>query len=392
MLYLKSIVRHTLILSIAALPLNALAEAGKAIFVLGKAHIESPDGAKKALEKGITFESGDTIVTSARGQAQLRMNDGTLIAVRPDSRFVIEKFKYEKDKQSDESIYNLVKGGFRSITGKIGQENKKSYGVKTVVGTIGIRGTDFSAMLCDVDCGGNTAGLYVGVMDGGITVTNDSGAVSLDPGEYGYVQSVTSEPVYLDSAPGDLLFADTASGSTSTIADASTDTGIQIDTSLLETVLITEQPMLQPEILVASTGTYDLVTGSISDGPNTGSLSSGTMNVDFIAATVDTSFTGTVGDGFDNYTWNAVSSTGSLNMTTGQFSGALDGSVEGGSFTVVSAEQISGSYDGTLGSSLNADNVATSASYTYTANSLSFPTGVSGNADYALTSYTTQAQ
>ncbi|MDH5299893.1 MAG: FecR domain-containing protein [Gammaproteobacteria bacterium] len=389
MLSYKEIIRHTMILSIIALPINAFAEAGKAIFVLGKAHIESADGRSVEMKQGALFNSGDTIVTSERGQVQLRMADGTLIAVRPNSRFVIEKFQYDKNKQTDQSIYNLVKGGFRSITGKIGHDNKKSYGVTTVVGTIGIRGTDFSAYLCDTNCNGNQAGLYVGVMDGGITVSNNVGQVNLDPGEYGYVQDITTQPASLPAAPGDLLFASTGTGTDDTaLADSSTTSMVVADSGLA-----VQQTLLQPEVLVASTGTYDLSSGTISDGlNNSGVLSSGSMNIDFIAATVSTSFSGSINNASSGFDWVASSTSGTLDIASGQFSGSLDGSVGITDFAFggTAQEAAAGTFSGTLGTTTNTVGIATDASYSY--NMTSSTASASGDANYTLASYTTQVK
>jgi len=191
------------------------ADAGKTIFVLGKVEIVTISGEKIKLRKGSSINQGDTIISSKRGQAQIKMSDGTLLAIRPNSRFKIDDYEYNGDKNSDKSIYSLMKGGFRSITGKIGKENKSAYGVKTVVGTIGIRGTDYTARLCESDCNNADDGLYVSVLDGGVILKNDGGSLDVSPGEYGYILDQAVQPGYLESAPGDLLFASVSNQSKS---------------------------------------------------------------------------------------------------------------------------------------------------------------------------------
>jgi len=46
----------------------------------------------------------------------------------------------------------LLRGGLRAITGTISKFSPKAFRIKTPVATIGIRGTEFDARLCDTDC------------------------------------------------------------------------------------------------------------------------------------------------------------------------------------------------------------------------------------------------
>ncbi len=203
----------------------AWADAGHVIFKVGEAKRISADGSEQVLMKGDAVEAGDTIVTNGHGMVQLRMDDGGLFAIRPNSQFRIDEYVYEENAASDKNFFSLIKGGFRSVTGAIGQKNKKAYKVKTPVATIGIRGTDYSARLCSADCGaGANNGLYVGVMSGGVTVASGSDSIDLDPSQYGFVDAASGQAVPLDNAPGDLLFAKAGSGDTGTnVASAGSD-------------------------------------------------------------------------------------------------------------------------------------------------------------------------
>ena len=196
--------------------------AGKVIFSIGKAQLKAVDGTTKRVKRGISVNDGDTIVTSKRGQVQIRMVDNALISVRPASELVIEKYVYKKDPATDKSYTKLVKGGFRSLSGKIGKRNKSNYKVTTVVGTIGIRGTDYTVMLCNSDCGsrgggsggtdtGVKNGLYVGVLSGGIALKNETGESSLGSQQYAHVASVNSAPKRLPAPPSFLMFDRTVS-------------------------------------------------------------------------------------------------------------------------------------------------------------------------------------
>lgn len=188
----------------------ALADAGKAIFVYGKAYVQSADGDRRALTKGAEVDSGDTVITASNGRVQLQMADGGLLALRPSTEFVIEQFQLGSEAPADvlagksepRSFFVLVKGGFRSITGAIGKENKSNYRVKTPVATIGIRGTDYDALYCANDCGaysravGRTVnnGLYVGVNSGGVSMKTGVGALDLDSGQFGFAADASTVP------------------------------------------------------------------------------------------------------------------------------------------------------------------------------------------------------
>lgn len=195
--------RYSVAALLVAMPLGlAHADAGKVLFVYGKAFVVSPDGKRSALEKGVAVDSGDRIVTTANGRVQLRMEDGGLLALRPKTEFVIEEFNFPASvggpvatTGEPRSFFALVKGGFRSITGAVGKSDKSDYRVRTPVATIGIRGTDYTAVYCEARCGkGMTEGLYVGVADGGVVLRNDGGELDLEPGQYGHVRDGASAP------------------------------------------------------------------------------------------------------------------------------------------------------------------------------------------------------
>ncbi|MDH5258983.1 MAG: FecR domain-containing protein, partial [Gammaproteobacteria bacterium] len=204
-----------LVISLFLIPCISYADvAGKVIFSIGKAQIKSVSGEITRLRRGDQVNNGDTIITSRKAQVQIRMVDNALISVRPDSQFVLEQYVYKENPEEDKSYMKLVKGGFRSVTGQIGKRNKNNYKVSTVVGTIGIRGTDFTAMLCNSDCGrrgGNgdakiDNGLYVGVLSGGVSLKNEAGESSLDNQQYAHVASVRSAPKRMPAPPGFLMF------------------------------------------------------------------------------------------------------------------------------------------------------------------------------------------
>lgn len=158
-------------------PSAAVAEAGKALFVFGDVKLVSAKGKRVSLQKNGVLSEGDTVITGNKARAQLLMVDNTKIALRPNSEFVIDAFHYSPAADANlvaaadnSAEFNLLKGGFRSITGQSAKTNPESFKVKTPVAVIGIRGTDFLGRLCGgTDCGPEApAGLYLGVNGGAI--------------------------------------------------------------------------------------------------------------------------------------------------------------------------------------------------------------------------------
>ena len=171
--------------------------------------IASNDGSNRTLTRGSRIEEGDLIKTGKTSRSQLRMMDGALIVLRQNSEMRFEEYKYEeKDKSVGSSIFNLIRGGFKTISGLVGKRNKRNYKVKTAFTTIGIRGTDYGVTLCerdncsDGDNGTLSNGLYASVIDGEISSENEAGLYIFSNDEYFYVASKNSEPESLLKAPG----------------------------------------------------------------------------------------------------------------------------------------------------------------------------------------------
>lgn len=208
------------VLLIGSLPAAMAQDAGSVVFVKGDVSAERQP--PEALVKGDAIRTNDTVVTGDASRAQLLMLDGAKIAIRPNSRLRIEEFSFTPPATSgatitssnDKSVMSLVKGGFRTITGAIGKQNAADYEVRTAVGVLGIRGTDYTAVFCSGDCDwvpGVAAGaaipdgLYLGVTAGVIVFRTSTTTIELKAGEYAFIPLDEPEPQRLDSPPAVLL-------------------------------------------------------------------------------------------------------------------------------------------------------------------------------------------
>ncbi|WP_062310051.1 FecR family protein [Polynucleobacter sinensis] len=170
------------------------AEAGKVLMSLGDVKV-TRGGKSIPLKKGDPVQSGDVIVTGPTSNAQVRMTDGAIMAIRSQSEFKINEYSFNgKADGSEKASLSLVKGGVRAVTGVIGRENKDNLKVEAVVATIGIRGTGFNIVYCQGNCSNADKtpakdGLYAGVFEGKVTVANQT-----NNGTYG-----VNEPVLVES-------------------------------------------------------------------------------------------------------------------------------------------------------------------------------------------------
>ena len=119
------------------------ATAGHFQFVAGEVRVLGSDGRERAASKGSDISEGETIVTSRGASAQLRMVDGGILAVRPDTRLQVTTYSHKGGESgSGKAGMSLFKGGLRAISGLIGKTSKENYAITTPTATIGIRGTD----------------------------------------------------------------------------------------------------------------------------------------------------------------------------------------------------------------------------------------------------------
>ena len=105
------------------------------------------NGGSRELKQGDFIYVNDEIMTTNRSFVVLQFEDGAKVTVRPDSTLIIETYLYNGD-AGDAAELNLVSGGLRVITGAMAKNNPENYKVRTPVALMGVRGTEFSVILC----------------------------------------------------------------------------------------------------------------------------------------------------------------------------------------------------------------------------------------------------
>jgi hypothetical protein len=109
--------------------------------------IAMSNGGSRELKQGDFIYISDEIMTTNRSFVVLQFEDGAKVTVRPDSTMIIEQYVYNGN-AGDEAELNLVSGGLRVITGAMAKSNPENYKVRTPVALMGVRGTEFSIVLC----------------------------------------------------------------------------------------------------------------------------------------------------------------------------------------------------------------------------------------------------
>lgn len=166
------------------------ATAGKVDLVEGDVRVlDATTNLERPVKLGDAINEGDTLVTGSKGEVHLAMEDGGQLALRPDTRMRILKYKAEGGK-SDTSVFNLLQGAMRSVTGWIGKYNSKNYEIRTSTATIGVRGTDHETRVIPEGGVEGEAGTYDKVNVGATQIRTKYGTTQVNPNQAGFVSAL----------------------------------------------------------------------------------------------------------------------------------------------------------------------------------------------------------
>jgi hypothetical protein len=119
--------------------------AGRAGFVKGDVMVRTPSSHAHALNSGAPVYNGDTVITAANTFAVLVFADKSRVTLMPNTEFRVERVEFKvAEPERSESIFNLLRGGLRAVSGLVGHKGRGTYQMRTAVATIGIRGTAWS--------------------------------------------------------------------------------------------------------------------------------------------------------------------------------------------------------------------------------------------------------
>lgn len=172
--------------------LSLAADAGRVSNALGEANVLR-ESAQIQVMTGSTIQSGDEIRTGYPAQVMVDMADGSKLALPYNTTFKVDKFA--QSSAGGSAIFSLLKGAFRTVSGLIGKGSGDEYQMNTPVATMGIRGTDYSAVM-KVDGGKrHPNGLYAAVNKGKIFIKNLGGIAEFSAGQFAYVRDINTKAV-----------------------------------------------------------------------------------------------------------------------------------------------------------------------------------------------------
>ena len=174
----------------------------------GTVLVKDLNGNTQALLINSQIFEGDRISTDSNATIVIAMDDGAEVYLKEDSILKITEYVITSGfDNASSSIMDLLRGGFRTITGSIGASVLANYQVETGLATIGIRGTDYVVKLCKQDDCSQTvsrndpvAKLHAVVLKGVITLTTEKEVqILMAIGEYGTAS--TDELTLHDDTP-----------------------------------------------------------------------------------------------------------------------------------------------------------------------------------------------
>jgi hypothetical protein len=130
----------------------AAADVGRVVLAAGETSAMR-QGQAVRLVFGAPVQDKDVLRTGAASNLQVRFEDDSYVSLRENSELRVDQFNFAGGAGAGESaVFSLLKGGLRAVTGLIGRVNHDNYKMVTPTATIGIRGTDYAATLCQGDC------------------------------------------------------------------------------------------------------------------------------------------------------------------------------------------------------------------------------------------------
>jgi hypothetical protein len=157
---------------------------------------------------------GSVITTGPDAQVVLRFDDGQRVVLSQNAEFKVVDYRFAAaNPAGDRMIFDLLKGGARFVTGVLGRRSQSAFQMRTPQATIGIRGTDFMAVIVNP--------LYLSVTQGAIAVNTIEGTAAFGAGS---IASVTSSSALATAIPASALPA-AASSAFSTLSTAAIGAG-----------------------------------------------------------------------------------------------------------------------------------------------------------------------
>ncbi len=150
----------------------------------------------RVLKNGSRVYVGDKLITGVDGFLRLKMIDKALLDLRCYTIMVIEDYALKAANRK--SVFNLLQGSLRKVTGEIGKWKEDVYELRTPVAGVGVRGTEYALRVfqskgCEGTVDTADDGLYLKVIKGLVDVHNKKSSSVVAKGDTLYVKAPDSD-------------------------------------------------------------------------------------------------------------------------------------------------------------------------------------------------------
>src|SRR4029079_1170514 len=148
--------------------------------VVVQASTSGPAGQAKV---GDLVYQGDAVATGADGKVGINFTDGTSFNLSSNARMVLNEFVYDPGSASNSTLFNLTKGTFTFVAGKVAKTGDMK--IDTPVAAMGIRGTTPRVEISD----DGTVRFSTLIEEGKSSVVRKPGAPAMQPDQKPYRKS-----------------------------------------------------------------------------------------------------------------------------------------------------------------------------------------------------------
>lgn len=179
-------VRATVLFFLIVFPLHGWAEQiGKVVLIQGHPLVERNDQ-HILIKRNDSLFTNDTVITPLGSKVLFKLKDDSTISLAENTQFKLSEYEYKKGNEKSTVRFDMLKGAFRTLTGKIGTENSPTFEIRTPVATIGVRGTEFWGGFIFSDSLDVTMlkgkGVYIKNEHGVVEITKPGEGTMVDPG------------------------------------------------------------------------------------------------------------------------------------------------------------------------------------------------------------------
>jgi hypothetical protein len=136
--------RYGLALAVALIPITAWADdpIGQVKTLAGPVTVERA-GTTQPMAVGDHVFQSDVVITAAGGTVGITFADNSMMSLGPDSRLVLDKFRFDTTTHEGSFDSSLQKGTLAVKSGQIVKQTPEAMHIKTPAALLGVRGTEF---------------------------------------------------------------------------------------------------------------------------------------------------------------------------------------------------------------------------------------------------------